>query len=300
MKTTSTTLALSALFLTSFVAAVPTNKHNHHAHMHKKRNLVVVTEEVVKTEYSTTTIWVDPTPLAAAAEASSSAGGLFYEQHHSKHSEPAYTPPVVATPSSTYEAPSSVYTPPSSPAYTPPAVSSVYTPPAAPSSVYTPPSTPSSVYTPPPASSSVYVAPTPAYTPPASSAAAAPSASASAASYGGGEKYTGDITYYDPAGGYGACGFLIQNSDHVVAIAHDTWDSKGTMSNGNPWCGQKIMILNKVTGKTWPATIGDKCMGTDALPCTGGNLDLAQGFFDEAFPSVNGRGHSDVFEWWET
>ncbi|KAF2809576.1 uncharacterized protein BDZ99DRAFT_463363 [Mytilinidion resinicola] len=296
---TSSTLALSALFLNSLVAAVPTNKHNHHAHLHKKRELVVVTEEVVKTEYSTTTIWVDPTPAAAAvAEVSSSAGGLFYEQHHSHPSEPAYTPPIVKTPSSAYVAPSSVYTPPPAPAYTPPASSSVYTPPVVPSSVYTPPPAPSSVYTP-PASSSVYVAPTPAYTPPASSSAAA-APSATAASYGGGEKFTGDITYYNPAGGYGACGFTIADSDHVVAIAHDTWDSKGTMSNGNPWCGQKITILNKVTGKTWPATIGDKCMGTDALPCTGGNLDLAQGFFDEAFPSVNGRGHSDVFEWWET
>jgi len=276
MKTTTATVALSALFLSSLVAAVPTDKlhHNHHAHLHNKKRdeyLVVVTKEVVETVYSTKTIWVDPTPVAAETP-SSSVGGLFYEQPHS-HSQPAYTPPVVE-PSSVYVAPSSVYTPP------------------VPSSVYTPPA-PSSVYTPPPASSSVYVAP--AYTPPASSAAPVATSAPST-----GNKYTGDITYYNPAGGYGACGFTIADSDHVVAIAHDTWDSKGTMSNGNPWCGQKIEILNKKTGKTWAATIGDKCMGTDATPCTGGNIDLAQGFFDEAFPGVDGRGHSDVFEWWTT
>jgi hypothetical protein len=140
-----------------------------------------------------------------------------------------------------------------------------------------------------PLNSSVYIAPV--------TTSSTAVASTTVASYGI-EKYTGDVTYYNPAGGNGACGFGIADSDHVVAIAHDTWDLKGTLSNSNPWCGTKIMILNKMTGKIWPAIIGDKCMGNEATPCIGGNIDLPQGFFNEAFPSVNGRGHSEVFEWW--
>jgi hypothetical protein len=280
MKTIST-LALSAL-LTSLVAAVPTLNQKHgHAHLHKKRELVVETHLVVETVYSTTTIWVDATPSAAAAPTSvdTSVDGLFYEHHSSHTSAPAYTPPVVV-PSS-----SSVYVAPQ-----PPSSSSVYVAPPAPTSVYTPPPAPST--------SSVYVAPTPSsvYVAPSSSAAPAPS---SAAASNGKTIYTGEITYYNPAGGYGACGTTIADSDRVVAIAHDTWDSKGTMSNGNPWCGQAIKILNKKTGITYDAKVGDKCMGTDAAPCTGGNIDLTQGFFDIAFKGVDGRGHEEWFEWWE-
>jgi len=280
MKTTNT-LALSAL-LTSLVAAVPTlNRKHGHAHLHKKRELVVETHLVVETVYSTTTIWVDPTPSVAAV--TTSVGGLFYEHHSSHISVPDYTPPVVV-PSS-----SSVYVAPPAPSS-----SSVYVAPPAPTSVYTPPPAPST--------SSVYVAPAPSsvYVAPSSAAAPAPSPTAA---YNGGANgkttYTGDITYYNPAGGYGACGTNIADSDHVVAIAHDTWDSKGTMSNGNPWCGQAIKILNKKTGISYDATIGDKCMGTVEAPCTGGNIDLPQGFFDIAFKGIDGRGHEEWFEWWE-
>jgi len=285
MKSTNT-LALSALFLNSFVAALPSRNHAHHAHQHNKRKLVYVTEEVVETVYSTTTIWVEPTPSVSVADVSSSVGGLFYE-HHS-HESPSSSPPpapytpsvapvasspsvYVAPPSSAYVAPSSVYTPL-------PAPSSVYTPPPAPSSVYTPPPAPSSVYTPPPAPSSVYVAPSSVAPPP-------PASSTPSSTTYSGQTYSGDVTYYNPAGGYGACGWTIQDSDLQVALAHGMM---GEQSNGNPWCGKKIAISHN--GQEYEATIGDKCGG-----CDGESIDLTQGLWDSGFTDIDGRGHN--IEW---
>ncbi|OCL01346.1 hypothetical protein AOQ84DRAFT_306864, partial [Glonium stellatum] len=97
---------------------------------------------------------------------------------------------------------------------------------------------------------------------------------------------SGDITYYNPAGGYGSCGWTIQDSDPVVALAYGMM---GTQSNGNPWCGTKITILHD--GQTHSATIGDKCMG-----CEGESIDLTAGLWAIVAPDVDGRAHN--VDWW--
>lgn len=266
---TANILALSSFLLTSLVAAAPVNR--------REMVYVTKTEEVVETVDIYTTIWVDATPTSFAVQAaptSSSIGGLFYEQPSSAVSSqaassalatsaaaaasPSVAPPVVPS-SPVYVAPSS-----NTPTYVAP-ISSVYTPPSP------TPQAPSSTQT-----------PTPAYTPaPSSVSVAAAPATGAPASH-----YSGDITYYNPAGGYGACGWTIQDSDMQVALAHEMM---GAQSNGNPWCGKKITILHD--GQTHTATIGDKCGG-----CDGESIDLTAGLWAIVAPDVDGRAHN--VEWW--
>lgn len=248
----SNVFALSYFLLPFLVAAAPLNR----------RDMVIVTktEEVVETVDIYTTVWVDEMPSSTA---SSSLGGLFYEQ-------PSVASSVVPTSALASSAPVAAPVIPSSSASAYVAPSSSY---VAPTSVYTP------AYTPAPSSTETS---TPVYTPAPSATSAASSPSTGAPS----NHYSGDITYYNPAGGYGSCGWTIQDSDPVVALAHVMM---GEQSNGNPWCGKKIKILHN--GKTFDASIGDKCGG-----CEGQSIDLTQGLWEIVAPDVDGRGH-DV-EWW--
>jgi len=267
MKTTNV-FALSSFLLASLVAAAPLNRRDY--------VIVTKTEEVTETVDVTTTVWVDA-PTGTPEATPTSIGGLFYEQPSvassvvatsaAESSAPAYTPvaaPVAQSSSPAYVAPSS-----SSPAY------------VAPTSIYTPPAVSTPAYTPAPVTTET---PTPVYTPAASTTptvAAAAATGAAPASH-----YSGDITYYNPAGGYGACGWTIQDSDPIVALAHGMM---GEQSNGNPWCNKKIKILHD--GATYSATIGDKCMG-----CEGESIDLTAGLWAIVAPDVDGRAHN--VEWW--
>lgn len=265
---TANVFALSSFLLASLVAAAPL----------KKRDYVIVTktQEVIETIDVTTTVWVDA-PTGTPNVNPTSIGGLFYEQPSAASSVvatsavassiPAYTPVAAPVASSapayvasssgspTYVAPVSTYTP-SAPAYTPLAPTTTETP-------------------------------TPAYTPTSTSviAAAATSADAGAvpATY-----YSGDITYYNPAGGYGSCGWTIQDSDPTVALAHGMMGDQSN-GNGNPWCGKKITILHN--GATHTATVGDTCMG-----CNGESIDLTAGLWANVAPDVDGRAHN--VKWW--
>jgi len=260
---TANVFALSSFLLASLVAAAPL----------KKRDYIIVTktEEVTETIDVTTTVWVDA-PTGIPNVNSTSVGGLFYEQPSSVvatstvvSSIPAYTPVAapVASSAPAYVAPSS-----SSPAY------------VAPVSTYTPSSTPA--YTPP--APTTTETPTPAYTPPASTSVVA--AAATSAGVAPANHYSGDITYYNPGGAYGSCGWTIQDSDLVVALAHGMM---GDQSNGNPWCGKKITILHD--GATHNAIVADKCMG-----CDGESIDLTVGLWAIVAPDVDGRAHN--IEWW--
>jgi len=268
MKTTNI-FALSSFLLTSLVAAAPL----------KKRDYVIVTktEEVTVTIDVTTTVWVDA-PTGPPNSEPTSIGGLFYEQPSVASSAvatsivassiPAYTP--VAAPAAS-SAPAYVVPPSGSPSSVAPV--STYTPSAP---AYTPPA-PTTIET-----------PTPAYTPPTSTSVIAAAATSAGADAGAAPAthYSGDITYYNPAGGYGACGWTIQDSDPTVALAHGMM---GDQSNGNPWCGKKITI--SFNGATHTATVGDKCMG-----CDGESIDLTAGLWAIVAPDVDGRAHN--VEWW--
>ncbi|KAF7343513.1 hypothetical protein MSAN_01971600 [Mycena sanguinolenta] len=75
---------------------------------------------------------------------------------------------------------------------------------------------------------------------------------------------SGLATYYDPNGGTGACGSVLQNSDFIVALGEDTWD-------GGSHCGQTVNV--QYQGNTVQVTVQDLCPG-----CQGANgIDLSEG-----------------------
>ncbi|KAF8908323.1 RlpA-like double-psi beta-barrel-protein domain-containing protein-containing protein [Mucidula mucida] len=72
------------------------------------------------------------------------------------------------------------------------------------------------------------------------------------------------FTYF--ATGLGACGETTVDSDYIVAISAQDWDS-------GAHCFASITIT--VDGKTASASIVDECMG-----CASGDLDFSQGLFE--------------------
>ena len=105
---------------------------------------------------------------------------------------------------------------------------------------------------------------------------------------GPGNFCTGDVTYYDPAGGYSACGTMPAAGSFTVSMPVGMM---GPLSNTNPYCGRSVTVRNPTTGVTVVATVQDKCMG-----CVGRSIDLTPGLFNAVASGVNGRGHG--FTWW--
>ncbi|TQS34598.1 hypothetical protein Golomagni_05012 [Golovinomyces magnicellulatus] len=95
----------------------------------------------------------------------------------------------------------------------------------------------------------------------------------------------GDITYYDPGVGYGACGWKNTKNEPVVALPHEFM---GSRSNGNSYCGKTITIVRD--GKKSTARVVDKCMG-----CTGFSIDLSDAVFSQLAALSVGRTNA---KWW--
>ncbi|KAJ6484810.1 RlpA-like double-psi beta-barrel-protein domain-containing protein-containing protein [Mycena sanguinolenta] len=76
----------------------------------------------------------------------------------------------------------------------------------------------------------------------------------------------GLATYYDPNGGTGACGNVLQNSDFIVALGEGNWD-------GGAHCGQTVNVqCTQDQGNTVQVTVQDLCPG-----CQGANgIDLSE------------------------
>jgi hypothetical protein len=168
----------------------------------------VVYDEVVVTEWTTTTVYTEPT------------GGAFYELF-GEHSRSSAQPTAAASSSSW---------------------SSSYSPSAAPTSSSAPPALPAVVTpsppAPPPVESPAPAAPSPAAPAPATAAPAAPAS-------GGGPSGTGDITFYSL--GQTSCGGTYSDSDPVVALSWAVMNN-GANPNNNPLCGKSISITyNGVT-----------------------------------------------------
>ncbi|XMA17118.1 hypothetical protein WAI453_009909 [Rhynchosporium graminicola] len=92
--------------------------------------------------------------------------------------------------------------------------------------------------------------------------------------------FSGDLTYYSPGPGYGACGFENKPSEAICAVAYALWDSQSTSTNPNenPLCGKMIRITryNEAVGgnRSVDVKIVDKCMG-----CKPTDLDLSIAMF---------------------
>ncbi|RKF59633.1 putative rare lipoprotein a -like double-psi beta-barrel domain-containing [Erysiphe neolycopersici] len=100
-----------------------------------------------------------------------------------------------------------------------------------------------------------------------------------------GSPCNGDITYYDPGVGAGACGWQNTKDEPVVALPHAFMGEK---SNGNPYCGKTITIVHN--GKTSTARVVDKCMG-----CSGFSIDLSDSVFTQLAALSVGRTSA---KWW--
>jgi len=276
MKNTAI-LAISSFALAHLVGAAPVNN---------KRDVVytTTTEEVWETQWSTTTLWVDPTGAPSSDSPKSAFVGGFFEQHSSS-GKPVN---ALAAPTST-----------SSVAASSPELKSVPTTSATTSSIVVPsaeiptssPTLPTSSphvelpsTTAAPATTSAAPIPSPvAQIATSVPAVAVPSAAPVASSGGGGGTHTGDITYYDIEVGLTSCGLTGSNSQALVALSAADMKN-GVNPNANPLCGKTINI--SYNGATHSATIYDTCP-----ECASGSLDLTNSLFKAVAPNGDGRVH---------
>lgn len=105
---------------------------------------------------------------------------------------------------------------------------------------------------------------------------------------GSGNTCVGDVTHWD--GGLGACGWNVDTSSQM-AIALP-YGFMGTQSNGNPYCGRSVTLVNPTSGTTVQATVGDKCMG-----CEGRSIDCTDALFN-AITDGKGDGRLSGIQWY--
>ncbi|KAK8084836.1 riboflavin aldehyde-forming enzyme [Apiospora hydei] len=287
----------STTFATALLASVAIAQPHGHArrHNHEKRDLVVEWT----TEWVTETVWADdaatstaaPTTTAAPAAkptTSKAPDAQFFEPPQPSPSSAPEVKPTVQAVKPVEPSPEPVPAPVTTSPPAPIVVPTTLIPAPKPSTVAPPPP-------PPPAPTTVVAPPPPAET----TAQAAPAPAPSAPSSGGGsssaQKFTGDITYYQP--GMGSCGYDDSTpKGNVVAVSKDWFmkvgngkTSYGVDQPANILCDKTITISAK--GKTTQATIRDSCPG-----CAPGSIDVTEGAFKDLFGSLD-VGRSEV-TWW--
>ncbi|KAK8069547.1 Non-Catalytic module family expansin [Apiospora phragmitis] len=285
----------SATFATALLASVAIAQPHGHArhHHHEKRDLVVDWT----TEWVTETVWVDDLPASTAAPTTTAAPAAkptTSKAPAAQFFEPPQQPsPSVPEVKPTTEAVKPVET---SPEPVPAPVTTNPLPPVVAPTTLIPAPKPSTVAPPPPPPAPTVVAPPP---PVQSTTQAAPAPAPSAPSSGGGsssaEKFTGDITYYQP--GMGSCGYDDSALKGNVVAVSKAWfmsvgngkTSYGVDQPANILCDKTITISAK--GKTTQATIRDSCPG-----CAPGSIDVTEGAFKDLFGSLD-VGRSEV-TWW--
>jgi hypothetical protein len=104
------------------------------------------------------------------------------------------------------------------------------------------------------------------------------------------EHFNGDLTYYSPGPGYGACGYENTSQDSICALSHLLWDSVSTSTNPNhnPLCGKKLRItrFDEKQGRnnSVDVTIVDRCTG-----CKATDVDLSLRMFEILADEEQGR-----------
>ena len=76
----------------------------------------------------------------------------------------------------------------------------------------------------------------------------------------------GDMTFYNPSQGLGACGsgpdsYVYQDTDFVVAVSHEMMGSLSSGEVENALCWRVLHITNPATGKSNRGMVVDKCAG---------------------------------------
>ncbi|KAI2627396.1 hypothetical protein GGS26DRAFT_139505 [Hypomontagnella submonticulosa] len=270
-------VTIAAALLASVAVAQP---HGHNRHHHEKRELVTEWETV----WETATVIIDDestqTIPPSPKETSSGTPVQFFE------------PPAPSSSSSSSSSSTSVAAPVESPKAataeavpeTPTTIISLtqatYQAPSPPAPTQAAPSQPSPE--PPAAPSSTYVA-----APPASSSGSGGSKGIDGIPYG--EKFDGEITYYNAA--LGACGYPDEGKDdttNIVAIPKQFWDNISTLTSyginqpAHPLCDKTITITAS-NGKTTTAKIRDRCDG-----CVNLAIDVTPHTFMDLFGSLDG------------
>ncbi|KAJ7757619.1 RlpA-like double-psi beta-barrel-protein domain-containing protein-containing protein [Mycena metata] len=88
-------------------------------------------------------------------------------------------------------------------------------------------------------------------------------------------------TYYQPDGGFGACGNHLQNTDAVVALGVNNWAA-------GAHCGRNILV--QYQGRSITLSVQDLCPG-----CQGDNgIDLTEGAMAAIDPNYVNDGHINV------
>lgn len=102
--------------------------------------------------------------------------------------------------------------------------------------------------------------------------------------------FTGDLTYYSPGPGYGACGYQNTSTEAICAVSHIIWDAAltGSNPNANPLCGKRIRITRfdeSVGGnRSVDVEVVDRCVG-----CKANDLDLSLAMFTSLADESLGR-----------
>lgn len=102
--------------------------------------------------------------------------------------------------------------------------------------------------------------------------------------------FTGDLTYYSPGPGYGACGYQNTSTEAICAVSHFLWDAelKGSNPNANPLCGRRIRItrFDESVGanRSVDVEVVDRCVG-----CQPTDLDLSLEMFTSLADESLGR-----------
>lgn len=105
--------------------------------------------------------------------------------------------------------------------------------------------------------------------------------------------YTGDITYYNPAGGLGACGTALADTDAVAAVNSAFYGQyvQAGNTNNNPLCGRQIQLTytdaDSGAVSTATATIRDRCAA-----CAATDIDLTPVVFDQLVPKGESVGRT--------
>lgn len=97
-------------------------------------------------------------------------------------------------------------------------------------------------------------------------------------------QHSGQGTWFDT--GLGSCGDTDTDSDFIVAVSHDLYDSfpgyDGVNPNNNPVCGKKVHITYQ--GNSVDCTVVDRCTG-----CAMWDLDMTPTAFQQLAPLGAGR-----------
>jgi len=108
----------------------------------------------------------------------------------------------------------------------------------------------------------------------------------------------GDMTYYNPSQGLGACGYgpdsyVYQDTDFVVAVSHEMMGSLSSGDVENPLCWRVLHITNPATGQSNTGMVVDKCAGCSGME----DIDLSPALYNTLGLSGVGRYHNVQWYW---